>query len=83
MHKLGTGGNTMAPKVGAAVKCVVEGLGAAAPVPPPLVQPHEVMPVWLPPGHMLPGWFSYATAPFKALGIGLQPMLGPVSRDAG
>ena len=43
MPKLGTGGNMMAPEVGAvagqlarvANNGVVEGLGAAAPVPPP------------------------------------------------
>ena len=35
MPKLGTGGNTTAPKVGAVLECVLEGLGMVAPVPPP------------------------------------------------
>ena len=35
MPKLGTGGNAMADEMGAMLDCVVEGLGAVAPVPPP------------------------------------------------
>ena len=35
MPKLGTGGNAMAPKAGAMLECMVEGLGTVAPVPPP------------------------------------------------
>ena len=84
MPKLGTGGNAMALKMGAMLKCVLEGPGTAAPVPPP--------------GAALRGRAGLAAARARAsravqlcmplprlevLGVGLQPALGPVGGDAG
>ena len=52
MPKLGTGGNATADKMGAVLDCVVEGLGVAAPIPPP--------------GAALQGRASLATARVRA-----------------
>ena len=89
MPRLGIGGKTMAPEMGA-MRCmgghlavladdgVVGGLGTAAPVPHP-ARLHKVMHSWLLPGGLgafCPSGVAIPLPGVKLLGIELQPLLG-------
>ena len=83
MPKLGTGGNVTAPKVGAVLECVDEGPGTAAPVPPPWRGLTRSRQLGRRPGACFQGGSTMPLPQLEALGIGLQPVLGPVGGDAG